>query len=258
MDDVAGAIDAYLDEQRDVLTREPHTIYDGENVHDTRVAVRRFRTVLRVFADCFDSAAASRLDGDLTWYAGLLGDVRDLQVLRDHLVNHLDALPAEVDAEATAQTVAAELAARERRARRALQRSLVTQRHERLLAAVVAAGIDYEPQHDASDYLQAAERSARRRLRSAERLDADDPLRDSALHRARKAVKRARYTAELVAPVAGAPARRAATKWRRTQDRLGVHQDEVVAAAFLRSLAHSDIDFALGVLWGRSRGTAGR
>ena len=161
MDDVAEAIDAYLDEQRDVLTREPHTIYDGENVHDTRVAVRRFRTVLRVFADCFDSATASRLDGDLTWYAGLLGDVRDHQVLRDHLVNHLDALPAEVDAEATVQTVVAELAARERRARRALQRGLVTRCDQRLLAAVVAAGIDYEPQQDATDYLQAAERSAR-------------------------------------------------------------------------------------------------
>ena len=100
MDDVAEAIDAYLDEQRDVLTREPHTIYDGENVHDTRVAVRRFRTVLRVFADCFDAAAATGLDADLAWYAGLLGDVRDHQVLRDHLVGYLDTLPAEVDCDA--------------------------------------------------------------------------------------------------------------------------------------------------------------
>ena len=251
MDDVAEAIDAYLDEQRDVLTREPHTIYDGENVHDTRVAVRRFRTVLRVFADCFDAATAGRLDADLTWFASLLGDVRDHQILRDHLVAHLDALPAEVDAEGTAHSVAAELAARERRARRALQRGLVTQRHERLLAAVVAAGIDHDPQRDAADYLRSAERTARRRLRSAERLPPDDPLRDSALHSARKAVKRARYTAELVVPVAGAPARRAAAKWRRTQDRLGVHQDQVVAATFLRSLVDSDTDFALGVLWSR-------
>jgi CHAD domain-containing protein len=251
MDNVAEAIDAYLDEQRDVLTREPHTIYDGENVHDTRVAVRRFRTVLRVFADCFATAAVTGLDADLAWYAGLLGDVRDHQVLRDHLVGYLDTLPAEVDYDATARSVAAELAARERRARRALQRGLVTRRHERLLASVVAAGIDYDPQQDVADYLRAAERTARRRLRKAERLDPDDPQRDAALHRARKAVKRARYTAEVVTPVVGAAARRTAAKWRRTQDRLGVHQDEVVAAAFVRSLVDSDTDFALGVLWSR-------
>ena len=42
-------------------------------VHTTRVATRRLRSTLRVFGELFDSAAAERLDGELAWYAQLLG-----------------------------------------------------------------------------------------------------------------------------------------------------------------------------------------
>ena len=56
---------------------------DAEAVHQTRVAARRYRSMLHVFADLFDSEDARRLDEELAWYAGLLGDLRDLHVLRD-------------------------------------------------------------------------------------------------------------------------------------------------------------------------------
>src|SRR4051812_46009345 len=54
-------------------------------VHQRRVAPRRFRSVLRVFADLFEPVWARHLDGELKWYAAKLGAVRDLQVMRTHL-----------------------------------------------------------------------------------------------------------------------------------------------------------------------------
>ncbi|MGH8862570.1 MAG: CHAD domain-containing protein, partial [Jatrophihabitantaceae bacterium] len=87
----------------------------------------------------------------------------------------------------------------------------------------------------------------------ARRRGETDPDRDAALHRARKAAKRARYVAELSIPALGKPARKAAKRWRRAQNVLGSHQDGVIAAAFLRALIADDVDFTLGVLWAGER-----
>jgi CHAD domain-containing protein len=71
-----------------------------------------------------------------------------------------------------------------------------------------------------------------RRLRKAARgLRPSDP--DEEFHEVRKLAKRARYTAELIAPVLGQPPLKGARRFiRRTttvQDVLGEHQDAVVA-----------------------------
>jgi CHAD domain-containing protein len=58
--------------------------------------------------------------------------------------------------------------------------------------------------------------------------------RDAAMHRARKAAKRGRYVAELAAPELGARAKAARKRMKKTQQRLGLRQDAVVAAEFLR------------------------
>src|SRR6476646_6176968 len=55
---------------------------DDSAVHDTRVAGRRIRSTLRVYSPLFDREAADALDGELRWWSGLLGAVRDLQVLQ--------------------------------------------------------------------------------------------------------------------------------------------------------------------------------
>ena len=248
--EVADAIDAYLDAQRDVLTRDPHGLYDGNGVHKTRVAARRYRSVLRVFADRFDPDIAQHLDDELFWYASLLGNLRDLQVLRDHFADAVSQLPEELGAAAgVGERIDAALKIRERQALRAVRRALVTRRREALLAAVVAPSL-LDGDRTLDDYLKAAERTARNRLRQARKLDESDPDRDPALHRARKAAKRARYTAEVCVPVLGSRAKKAVRKWRSIQDDLGEHQDGVVAAEFLRTLAGDDTDFMLGVLWG--------
>ena len=59
---------------------------------------------------------------------------------------------------------------------------------------------------------------------------------DADLHQVRIRAKRARYAAELAAPVVGRPAERFVDKAKRLQDILGEHQDAVVAEGRLREL----------------------
>jgi len=250
--DVTAAIDEYLDAQREVLTRDPHDLYDGNGVHSTRVAARRYRSVLRVFADRFDADTAQHLDDELFWYSSLLGRLRDLHVLRAHFADAIAQLPEELGpSTGLGERIDAQLKIRERQALRAVRRALVSRRRESLLAAVVAAQPILDSDHTLDDYLGSAQRTARKRLRRAGKLDAGDPDRDAAMHRARKAAKRARYTAELCVPAFGGRAKKAVRTWRKAQDQLGEHQDGVVAAEFLRTLAGDDTDFMLGVLWVR-------
>jgi CHAD domain-containing protein len=64
-----------------------------------------------------------------------------------------------------------------------------------------------------------------------------------ALHEARKAAKRARYAAEVVAPAVGKDASRSAKALKNVQSALGEHQDTVIAREALRDLAaaaHAD------------------
>ena len=83
-----------------------------------------------------------------------------------------------------------------------------------------------------------------RRLKKLGRaLRSSDP--DSEFHEMRKRAKRARYTAELIAPIMGRRAARGAREFIRlltqVQDSLGEHQDAVVAMAEIeRALAGHD------------------
>ena len=255
MTTTAEVVDAYLDAQRDVLTRDVRVLDDAEAVHQTRVAARRYRSMLHVFADLFVSADAARLDEELAWYAGLLGDLRDLHVLRDAMAAAIAELADELDIDVgpVSERVDQELRARERRARRRLRAAYVSRRYERLIADLVGAAPVADGGQPLAAYLATADKKARRRSHRAERRDAADPRRDPELHSARKAAKRARYTAEAAAPVLGKSAKKAARKWRSRQDRLGEHQDAIVAGRFLRDLVQGEADFALGVLWARER-----
>ena len=87
---------AYLTTQCEVIISNDVALRTAERpVHKTRVAVRRLRSTLRIFADVFDAEQAAVLDAELTWYAGLLGAVRDCDVLAARLADHIAALPAE-------------------------------------------------------------------------------------------------------------------------------------------------------------------
>jgi CHAD domain-containing protein len=82
-----------------------------------------------------------------------------------------------------------------------------------------------------------------------------DDSPDEIVHAARIRAKRARYAAEALAPLVGAPARRFGRAAARLQDVLGEHQDAVVAEAWLRDAARSSPStaFVAGLLVARER-----
>jgi CHAD domain-containing protein len=222
-------------------------------VHQTRVAARRLRSTLQVFGDVLDAAPAQELNNELAWYADLLGQVRDREVLNARLTTLIADLPPEhvrgpVEAEIT-KTLATE---RDDATQR-LNAAMRTRRYQHLVQLLrawkaapplteVAAG----KAKTAVRYVEAAKRRADKRLRSAD----DDIER---LHRARKAEKRVRYAAELAEPADGRM-KSVARDAKDLQTLLGEHQDAVVAANFLSTISaapdreNGESAFTYGVL----------
>ena len=80
----------YLAEQCQVLIDAEPQLRAGEPVvHTTRVAVRRLRSTLRTCAELFDQGRVEALEPELVWWAGLLGAVRDLDILAERMSVHL-------------------------------------------------------------------------------------------------------------------------------------------------------------------------
>ena len=131
----------------------------------------------------------------------------------------------------------ATLQARRAQAARSLNEALRSDRYLNLLASLEQAAERPALADAAAEpcrvSLPAVAAAVWRRLKKEGRsLRPSDP--DDAFHELRKLAKRARYTAELIAPIMGRRAARAAGRFIRlltqVQDMLGEHQDAVVAA----------------------------
>jgi CHAD domain-containing protein len=204
----------YLDAQVRALRLTGARLGTGEDrsVHQHRVAVRRIRSTLRTFAAALPEVGD--LDERLREHGARLGEVRDLEVLRETLGGTLDGPTRDRLREA----VADDLEAR-RTAFLAWLRSPEVAALVEDVAAYVAALPEDGP--DLTPYVRAARRQARTRLRRA----GSDAGR---LHRARKAAKRARYAAEVVGDD------EAAGRHELVQRHLGTHHDCAVAIEHLR------------------------
>jgi CHAD domain-containing protein len=178
-------------------------------VHDSRVAARRARSILRTFGELFEESARTTLDAALQAYAARLSLVRDLEVLGEVLADHSTGALTEW----VAGQVQRELAA----AWQQLERELGATDHH-LLGDQMAAVILSPPRK-----LDLGRRT-RRAAKKAQRLLAGAGDDVELLHTARKAAKRARYAAEAT----GHDHR--ARKFKALQDVLGTHHDLVVAA----------------------------
>lgn len=237
---VGDVVEAYLRAQYEALLDGDVALRRGhEVIHRTRVATRRYRSVLRVFADLFDHDRAATLDAELAWYADLLGQVRDREVMRGHLDRSLAALPSEIVLGPVAADIDQRLLREQLTARTALDRAMRGRRYLALLADLKqwrqtppVTPAANAPTRAAARYLRQANKLLVKRLTQATRDGASDEL----LHRARKAGKRTRYTAELAAPVVGKRARRTIERATALQDVLGAHQDSIVSTDLLRRL----------------------
>lgn len=261
---------AYVREQIRVLTSlDPAVRRDRpDSVHRMRVACRRLRSCLRSYRSVLDREVTDSIRGDLKWLAGELGAERDQEVLMGRLTRGVDALPGElVLGPVTARLQAWNIARGSESHQRSLD-ALGSRRYLALLDSLAALG--QQPPLRAKAGKTADKVMAKAVLKEFDRLaqrmaPAMDlppgPERDVALHEARKAAKKVRYTAEVARPALGKPAKRLGKRVKAGQKVLGDHQDSVVARGTIRDLAvaaqtRGEAGFTWGVLYGREQAVA--
>jgi CHAD domain-containing protein len=224
-----------------------------DSVHQMRVAARRLRSGLRVFAPLVDPHWSRHLRDELGWAASELGLSRDSEVLLARLDAHADEL-GEHDAALIHEHVDPLMQAKVQAGREEALEAMRSQRHLALLDALVDAArhprLTRAAAAPAREALPPLFDKAWRKLDSEVRaLTLKGPAEQ--WHEARITAKRARYAAEALAPVFGAPAKGMATSLSLVTEQLGEHQDAWIAQLTVRELAgHFDgaTGFALGML----------
>jgi len=211
-----------------------------EAVHDMRVACRRLRSCLRTFGPLFEREPARHLLDELAWIAGVLGAERDLEVLEARIERSLAGLD---DVEVT-RAVRRILSERFDAGRAAAHAEILTalggERYCQLLdeldvfASDPPFGVPLRARR-VTRLRRLAAMELRRTRRWVERAEAAvGEERDHAFHQARKAAKRVRYAAEVLAPAYRGEARVVVERFTRLQDLLGERHDAVVARAMLQ------------------------
>ncbi|MDJ0395608.1 CYTH and CHAD domain-containing protein [Rhodococcus sp. G-MC3] len=257
-----GTVADYLQQQSQAVFAGDVYLRRGlDSIHSTRVAIRRYRSALRVFADLFDEARATGLDAELSWYASILGEVRDRQVQRARFAEVVHELPDHLVLGPVAARIENDLLAEQIRFRAVVAAELDGDRYRALLAEMAAWSRELPASEGATkigeDDLDRMARKAGKKAgkRVAAAIDGGN---DEALHRARKAAKRARYAAELVKPIVGKKeAKLRIARYKGIQEILGEHQDSVVAAHTLlllgmkAGIAGAENGFTFGLMYAR-------
>src|SRR5690625_7633639 len=93
-----AVVGAYLGPQVETITggQEDLRAEAPDSVHQVRVATRRVRTTLRVFRRLVRKEMTEPVRTELQWFAGVLGPVRDAEVLPERVLTPLPA-PGEDD-----------------------------------------------------------------------------------------------------------------------------------------------------------------
>jgi CHAD domain-containing protein len=214
---------------------------DPEGVHQARVATRRLRSDLRTFRSLVDAAATAELRRELRWIAGLLGFVRDGDVLLERMRRRAAGLPEEhargaLEVLSTLEThrdiAHARLlsALRERRYLDLLDRLVIEANTPSLMPDAYRPAVVVVPELVRRPWTS-LERAARRLGKKPS---------DAELHDLRIRTKRVRYAAEAVAPLLGEEATALAKAAADLQAVLGDLNDAVVTRRWLRDWARGD------------------
>jgi CHAD domain-containing protein len=202
------------------LKRDPEGM-----VHDARVALRKLRSTLTLYASELVPEAAKPLRRELSWLAGELGPARDAQVMLERMCVSVAELgqgrPGGVDLLAHFEGECV-------RAFGAARAALESERFDALVLRLEVARLRSLAGSDTSSDL--ADRDLDRLMHD---LDTSDGASDEHLHDLRKAVKRARYVRGGHDEVDDA--------LKRLQTVLGEHQDSVVARERLGELPSSEL-----------------
>lgn len=269
MSPAATAVTEYLHDQIGRIVAGDIGLRRGQDpIHDTRVAIRRLRSTLRVCGSLMDTSEIAGIDDDLRWFAGLLGTVRDCQVQQRRFTSTLDSWRDELVLGPVRSRIRNELSSIELPARAAVAEAMDSPRYLAMIKALAAWRLHPPVDFGAGD--KALRKQARRARRKADNrlahgLRAGD---DATLHRARKAAKRARYAAELIRAADDTraddakPLGRHVKRYKKVQRVLGDHQDAAVAAEVLLRLAKSagtapgENGFTFGLLYAHEQRVA--
>lgn len=246
----SGPLDEYLRKQIDVVFAGDLGLRQRlDPIHDTRVAIRRLRSTLRVFGKLLDADEVGDLDAELKWFASELGRVRDCQVQRKRFASAIAELDPKLVVGPIARELDDELLTRQTHARADVDAVLDSPRYLEILAKLQHwTTAPPTPENVTPKALRKRARRAAGKAddRLATALSGD---RDEALHRARKAAKRARYAGELIGK------KKRVKHYKKIQRVLGDHQDSVVARQTLFDVASTapglTNTFTLGVLYTR-------
>lgn len=209
-----------------------------EFIHQMRVALRRLRSALRVFAPALPDGSADDLAQHLRALAGELGELRDRDVLQSELVAPLLGKAASPELNDLASTLLAIRGEVRERVINALQDG----RQARLMIALLDVLHRLDERQDAPSLAALARKRLARahtRMVAAARLARSGDI--AALHALRIDVKRLRYALEFNLPLLHANrARRALETLAAAQEQLGFINDLSQAGPRLLAAAGSD------------------
>ncbi|QFY12833.1 CHAD domain-containing protein [Nonomuraea phyllanthi] len=261
---------AYLAGQVAALLAQDPRVRRAEDdaVHQMRVAARRLRSALKAFKSVVLDTA--HIQDELRHLGTVLGEARDLEVIRARFARQLARLEPELVTGPVRTRLGADLYEREQEAYVRIKDALSDERYYTLLNAldqlVAAPNLGKAAARPAEDQLRAIAAANWSRVTKAYDIAqaiADPERREIAMHDVRKSAKRARYTAEALQPTLGASMAKLAKLAGNVQEVLGTHQDGVVAQETLaREAEHArragEDTFTYGILIGIERGTAER
>ncbi|GIH87006.1 CYTH and CHAD domain-containing protein [Planobispora rosea] len=234
---------------------------EPDAVHQMRVACRRMRSVLKSFRKVVENTEA--VQDELKWLGGILGEARDLEVIRDRFSRTLDALDGELIVGPVRARLGSDLLDSEHEAYDRIRQALTGERYFALLDAlddlIASPQLTKAAAKPAATLEAVAAKSWRRvtRAYAAAQAIEDQDKRETAMHEVRKAAKRARYTAEVLGMS------ELADRAEAVQDVLGAHRDGMVAQERLaaeagRARQAGEDTFTYGVLTGLERAGAER
>jgi triphosphatase len=227
---------------------------DPEQLHDMRVATRRLRAALKVFAEVLPPEAEA-LRQEAGWLGSGLAAVRDLDV---QLIQFQGWRTTLLEPDRPALDALSNVVAQQRvHARAELLAVLDSERYVQFLVSAQQL-LEVASQTDASGRVETEGpgligRPYRKLCKLGDTLDARSASED--LHALRIRAKRLRYAVEFVIPVYGRAARRFVSRVVDLQDLLGNHQDAQVASDRLRAMASdhtgnlpAEVVFVMGAL----------
>lgn len=209
-----------------------------DEIHRLRVAARRLRVALRLFGRMLPSKNSARFIAELRWFAGSLGDIRDLDVYTDNFKAYVQGVPPEQRGGLSGYEM---YLRRERtEARQRAASAVASPRAAALLADIerfVAAGPSAGALRRWGSLTvgDAMRQSVRRSVGRVRRIgnELTTRARPAELHELRIKSKRLRYELEFFAEVYP-PLKQTAKECKALQDLLGTLQDVYAGTARLR------------------------